>query len=451
MQLNILVQSNTFEKDKLENKKSYSFGLNGRNYILSINTNISSSKYGVRNTPDRILDLNGIVNTVHLINRFVQKRQRRDSQLKVEVSFPVRDIDFWKCENIKNKLEELLYYFTEIHWEMKFILDESKPVQPNPKLLFSKEQEVEICFWSGGLDSYAGLIDRMNGFPQKEFVLASFESNNANKKIQDDLFAKLKEGYSNLSERIYIYNSFNHGNKHEFPFARTRGLFFLLSGLSLAFLLGQNKIYMYENGVGALNLMLPGNYGLDQSITATFQSHRLCEEFFTLVSETEVKIENPYAFYTKSVMLRNLMLYKDRHFISSTSSCDSPQRNKPKECGFCTSCLLRRVSLHSAGINDEKEYILKSLFDLDLENKSSFQAMNGQVRIFESILNSNGLDALYDYYPDLYRAEEYSNLGKIEFRQRIKSFLELYIEEWKKFESEYNQYAQISTPTKLSA
>ncbi len=451
MLLNIFVKTKTVAKDKLENKKSYSFLLKERNYTLSVSTNISSSRYGVRNAPDRILDLNGIVNTIHLINRFIQKRQRRNSHLKIEVTFPVRDLHFWQTENVKKKLEELLHYFTDIQWEMKFILDESKPIHPNPKLLFSKEQEVEICFWSGGLDSYAGLVDRMNNFPNKEFVLASFESNNSNKSIQNDIFVKLKENFPNLAERIYIQNSFKHRNKNEFPFARTRGLFFLLSGLSLAFLLGQNNVYMYENGVGALNLMLPGNYGLDQSITATFQSHCLCEEFFKLVSGTEVKIENPYAFQTKSEMLRKVIFSKDKNIISITSSCDSPHRKKPKECGYCTSCLLRRVSLHLASIKDEKEYIMKSLFDLDLENKSSFQAMSGQVRIFDSILNSDGLDALYDYYPDLYRAEEYSSLGKKEFRQRIKSFLGAYIQEWKNFESEYAQDVQISAMSKLSA
>ncbi|MCW7470554.1 7-cyano-7-deazaguanine synthase [Leptospira kanakyensis] len=451
MLINILVKTKTISKDKLENRRTYRFRLNKREYNLSINTNISSSSYGVRNAPERILDLNGIVNTFHLINRFVLKSQRDDVNLKIQVTFPVKDLDFWNTELVKKKLEELLIYFTDIRWNINFILDNSSHTHPNPKLPFKKEEELEICFWSGGLDSYAGLIDRLSSFPRKEFIVASFESNNSTKSIQNDVFLKLKKIYPNLTERIYIHNSFNHKNKNEFPYARTRGLFFLLSGMSLAFLLGQNKIYMYENGMGALNLMLPGNYGLDQSITATFQSQRLCEEFFTLVTDTEIKIENPYAFQTKSEMLRNILEKKLTNFISITSSCDSPQRKKPKECGFCTSCLLRRFSLLSAGIEDEKDYIFKNLFESELENKNTFQAMSGQVRIFDSLLRTDSLDTFFDYFPDLHRSQEYSRLDKNLFRQKLRSFLELYIDEWKKFEAKLYQDEELATSSKLIA
>lgn len=434
--IKIQVNTDSVTKNKLENRKSYNFILNNRSYNLSINTNIISTRFGVQNIPDQILDLNGIVNIIHLINRFIQSRQRKIPNFMIEISFPVKDLEFWNRAEIKLKLEELVGFFTDIIWKFRFILDQSKPTNPNPRLIFNLQDELELCFWSGGLDSYAGLLNRVNQFPKKKFILASFESQNLNKKIQRKLFENIKQLYPNVEERIFIHNTLGHKNSNEYPYARTRGLFFLISGLSLAYILGQKKIFMYENGIGALNLKLPGNYGLDQSITATFQSHRICEEFFKLVSGTYVKIENPFAFQTKSQMLRGICGPRNFNLIAATSSCDSPFRKKPRECGYCTSCLLRRFSLYTAELKDEKSYFEDKLSNPGLFNRKETQAMYGQYKKIEFLLNHGGLDALYKDDPDFYRAEETSGLEPDIFKNKLNSFLNDYIQEWKKIESQ---------------
>ncbi|NCN08219.1 MAG: hypothetical protein GW938_00080 [Leptospira sp.] len=387
---------------------------------------------------DRILDLTNIVNVLSYIDRFIKKKDRNKNDVLVNVSLPVREFLFWNNKEIKDKLQDLLYYFSDIHWQLVFTSDKNNSLNQHPKLPFI-EENLEICFWSGGLDSYAGLMDRVKQFPEKKFVLASFEGNNHKKYNQNLLFEKIRLELPNVKERIFIHNTYENHDKNGYPYSRTRGLFFLLSGLSFAFLLGQKEIYMYENGVGALNLKLPGNYGLDQSITATFQSHRRCEEFFKLVSGEDIKIENPYAFETKSNMLSNIKNLQRTNEITITSSCDSShrQKNKPRECGYCTSCILRRFSLHIAGIKDSKNYVEASLSNPELIHRKEFQAMYGQYKKIESLLSQGGLEALYKNDPDLYRAEEDSGFEQSLFKNKLRLFLNAYIQEWKLFESKF--------------
>src|SRR5205085_10815902 len=129
---------------------------------------------------------------------------------------------------------------------------------------------------------------------------------------------------------------------------RSRGFVFLLLGAVCALLEGKDELFVYENGIGAINL----NYGspevgLDQSravhpISLIEMSH--------LVSNTldaPFAFHNPFLFTTKAQMcevfnrLPEQFLVQVNRLVSKTVSCDRRSRI-PKElmqCGCCSSCL----------------------------------------------------------------------------------------------------------------
>lgn len=73
-----------------------------------------------------------------------------------------------------------------------------------------------------------------------------------------------------------------------------------------------------------------------------------------LVLEKSLPVVNAFEFTTKAEMCHVLKKTGLDTLIRTTISCDSfPLRisGSPAQCGICTSCLLRRCSLHAAGLD----------------------------------------------------------------------------------------------------
>jgi hypothetical protein len=125
-------------------------------------------------------------------------------------------------------------------------------------------------------------------------------------------------------------------------------------GAVTAINIGANELYIYENGVGAINLPYDGS----QLGTANTRAvHPIAvsrmSQFISQIFNTKFSIRNPFIFKTKSEMCEHLKMGELGKYIQLTFSCDSfPIREKGKpQCGICTSCLLRRLSLESAGLS----------------------------------------------------------------------------------------------------
>ena len=78
----------------------------------------------------------------------------------------------------------------------------------------------------------------------------------------------------------------------------------------------------------------------------------MASELFEKALGRKIHIKNPCLFETKAKMIEQL---KSEHLveaIADTVSCDSYPIRVPgqPQCGFCTSCVLRRMSIHAAGL-----------------------------------------------------------------------------------------------------
>ena len=112
-----------------------------------------------------------------------------------------------------------------------------------------------------------------------------------------------------------------------------------------------------------------------------------------------------------------------RDYLSLTFSCDGfPVRAKDKaQCGLCTSCLLRRQAIESAGLADSTVQgylcdLAKAGFAFSDKQLHSLRAMDWQAqKIKVALAQANSWEALVQEFVELRRLEsEVCQTGRIE-------------------------------------
>ena len=113
------------------------------------------------------------------------------------------------------------------------------------------------------------------------------------------------------------------GNREE-KSQRTRALVYLTLGVATALQAGTDTLWVYENGVGALNLPLDATQlGVDNYRGVHPRSLMMVEDLFAMVLARPVQIKNPFLFHTKAEMCRALLSTTLVDSIRDTVSCDS--------------------------------------------------------------------------------------------------------------------------------
>ena len=157
---------------------------------------------------------------------------------------------------------------------------------------------------------------------------------------------------------------------HEFveSSARSRGFkFALISGLA-AYLAKAHRVIVPESGQGALG---PALVTVGQSYE-DYRSHPLftgrMEKFLFALLGHQVRFEFPRLWHTKAETLRKFVdECQDGQTWSETWSCWQQNRHasvdgKKRHCGVCAACMLRRLSVHAAGLNEPPEtYVWENL------------------------------------------------------------------------------------------
>jgi len=365
---------------------------------------------------------------------------------EITVSLPLREPEaFTKKENLE-KLEDLLFWATGTNWIFLF-----KP--HSKKLRFSEKtrdpiqfpiQETEVALWSGGLDALAGLYHRSKELPKKEFTLLGSGSNDSmfgkQKTIRDALPKRLKDK-TKLFRIPIRFSGIDEINKNFFM--RSRGVVFALIGSAMAILQGQSNLYIYENGIGAFNLPYSeSSIGLDHSRSVHPITLNKVSVFVSNLLKKKFEIINPFLYSTKTEMLEYLYLDKQLDLINKSMSCDKPHRENIVQCGYCSSCILRRLSVYNAKFNDSSKYKIMDLKSAPKKKKKYFEHMNYQVSRIKKALDSQNTielkwEAFSKLFPDLDEVIDLKyEIGKedtSETKRRILKIYENHIKEWKAF------------------
>jgi 7-cyano-7-deazaguanine synthase in queuosine biosynthesis len=133
---------------------------------------------------------------------------------------------------------------------------------------------------------------------------------------------------------------------------RSRSFLFVSLALATADAVGAREVCVCENGVLALNLpftraMIPTRHAHGQFLKAM-------ERFARALFGEQIRVTNPFELTTKGEMIRIFSAHEELALASV--SCwnqqwsGGPGNYGSGHCGYCVPCLVRRVSLHAAGV-----------------------------------------------------------------------------------------------------
>lgn len=226
---------------------------------------------------------------------------------------------------------------------------------------------------------------------------------------------------------------------------RTRGFVFMLLGAVCALLTGQQRLHIYENGVGAINLPFRASeVGLDHSRAVHPISLFEMGELVSNIIQASFRCVNPFVYSTKADMcgVLNNTLYQS--LIAQTVSCDSQHHDVPSQCGYCSSCVLRKQSLLAAGVSDDTAYVLPSTSEKRPYRQSAgnhLRAMLWQIRVLRQLLSTETpWDSMTHYYPRLMdiidRTAVSEGLEPEVMKERFVLLYQRYVSEWEQVQSQ---------------
>jgi hypothetical protein len=306
---------------------------------------------------------------------FCDRTQRRPALgwgRVIEMRMPVHEVDRWNQKSVGQALHQTLDFLTGDRWQVSFYA-RKQPLSPPRQGMFTISGSVSAVIpFSDGLDSraVAGLMARDLGEKLIRIRLGS-------KHFSSDKWSHQRQPFTAVpyrvlrGERDFVESS-----------ARSRGFkFALISGVA-AYFANAGQVIVPESGQGALgpSLVPVGQAYVD------YRSHPLftdrMEQFLAALLGHRVSFRFPQIWQTKG---ETLALFtrecKNGSSWLDTWSCWQQSRqvsvqNKKRQCGICAACMLRRLSLHAAGLAEPKAtYVWEDL------SASTFEA--GAAAAFE--------------------------------------------------------------------
>jgi hypothetical protein len=291
---------------------------------------------------------------------FADRTKRRSAyrwQRDFEIRIPVHDLERWNDRRISASLHDVLTFLTGDRWHLEFC-SRRRRVPPPQQGLLSLPAEVEAVIpFSNGLDSraVAGLLAREMGTRLVRVRLGSMLSDG-------EALSRQREAFTSVPYKVTGAK----GSLVE-PTARSRGFkFALISGIA-AYLSHATQVVVPESGQGALG---PSLVTVGQGYE-DYRSHPLftvrMEGFLEALLGHRVRYTFPRIWFTKGETLRSYVTTCGDSSWASTWSCWQQNRHvsvdgKKRQCGICAACLLRRLSVHAAGLSEQRErYVWEDL------------------------------------------------------------------------------------------
>ncbi len=366
---------------------------------------------------------------------------------------PVRERVRWSNVEVKARLEQLLHFFTDDVWHLEFVerVGPRRPAESQGFLFgFDSNVPVRVALYSGGLDSFAGAAQTVCDFSDSAFVFVSGVTNGRQQAAQRKQLDVLRKWSNREIWQVgvpygLLWSASGSSHKEESS-QRTRGFLFLTLGAVSAIAARSRTLFLYENGIGAINLPYNGTQVGAYNSRATHPVALLrMQDFIERLTDNSFSIENPFAFSTKAEMCRHGAVQELRDYLDLTFSCDGfPVRAKDKaQCGLCTSCLLRRQSIESAGLSafDSKGYLhdlTRAGVSFSEKQLHSLLAMDWQAqRIKAALAQASPWEALVQEFVELRKLEsELCRSGRVErhtLQSKLMRLYSQYATEWESF------------------
>ncbi len=319
--------------------------------------------------PIRILDLLQIAAYVFCADRMADRGERDSISYEswarsFQFHIPVLDYEFWNNKKTKERLNAALSFMTgDRNYSFIFSRTSRNPAEPESKQLslfsgvysgIDATSSTDIMLFSGGLDSLAGAVQRLNENPDRTLCVVSHKSNKNVTHTQDVLISKLKEKYSGRIKKYGFECCNRNGLKSRDETQRTRIFMFSAIAFSICSYLGKHEFFVYENGITSMNLSKQVDViNARASRTTHPKTLALLRHFYQLF-DPSFNIIAPYYCMTKAEILEVFKRYGEESLIASSVSCSSTRRKAGQvpHCGCCSQCIDRRFSVFAAGLSD---------------------------------------------------------------------------------------------------
>ncbi|MGB8275959.1 MAG: 7-cyano-7-deazaguanine synthase, partial [Alphaproteobacteria bacterium] len=283
---------------------------------------------------------------------FCDKTKRRPARVwgrNIELRIPVHEPDRWNQQDVAAALHDALNFLTGDLWQISFYGRRHAETPPRQWLFRLHNDVSAVLPFSEGLDSraVAGIMGRKLGDKLVRVRLGT-------KDFDDGKLSRHRRPFTSVpynvrrGEKAFVESS-----------ARSRGFkFALISGLA-AYLANAGRVIVPESAQGALGptLVPVGHAYVD------YRSHPLftvrMERFLLALLGYGVKFEFPQLWQTKGETLTQFITECEdgQSAWASTWSCwqqnrQVPVDHKKRQCGICAACMLRRLSVHAAGLSE---------------------------------------------------------------------------------------------------
>lgn len=385
-----------------------------------------------------LADLIDIATAIHIADRL--SKRYKNMPRRIQIRLPLRKREVFSNPPIYKNLQDILYWFTEDNWFFDFLpyTKDGRQAEINKQLPFPQEtnHSTHVALWSGGLDSFAGAYQQLMRDDTAHYILFGTGSNDMISRAQkrtaeaiDALFPK-RTKLVQLPFRLKDRNS----SVKKSSSARSRGFVFMLLGAVCADQEGQHELYIHENGIGAINLPFrKSEVGLDHSRSVHPVSLYYMSELLSSIFEKPFSFENPFLFWTKAKMCKEPLEKEASKQVFSTISCDSRHRKKPIQCGYCSSCLLRRQSIAVHGITDQTHYQITegSSRQRRSDDSTHYYAILEQVDRMQVLLSSDdSWQSMSQHYRILVDIVEKIGGDQTVTQHNILHLYQNYVDEW---------------------
>lgn len=399
--------------------------LNSENGDISANVSTKFEKFVEipQELPNRIVDLLQIAVYVFCADRCVSRGARNSVGngawgRSLNFQIPVNDIEFWSSKAVSKSLEEALVFMTgdrQYHFEFSKATKNDIKDQQYQTPLFSMKtlnmaisNDVDIMLFSGGLDSLAGAIERLNRYPDRKLCLVNHMSNNRTVKTQRTLVAELKKKYDN---QVIPYTFECRFKKLASIDETQRTRMFMFSAIAFAICncYGKHEFYVYENGITSINL--PKQMDLINaraSRTTHPKTIGLLLEFYKQFDQN-FKIETPFRKFTKEEIVKKFQLYGEEVLIQSSVSCSSTRNTHEiaPHCGCCSQCIDRRFAMYAAGLAENYDNTFALSVPYDRLNEEAMQRVSSTLMFASKGIGENKTEFLKNYPSELIDAISY--------------------------------------------
>ncbi len=286
------------------------------------------------------------------------------------VTVPVIELTTWQDAAVRQSLCDTLRHLTGDEWRFSFVRHEGAATsKPRQGPLFPNQQKAFAIAYSEGLDSLS-----VAGLYNENDTAVSVRVSKFKQRLRKD-----ERPFDRLPFDVKVKpNAENSVRSRGFKFAAVTAIASQLSNV--------NRIIVPESGQGALGpVLLPLlNIYPDYRNHPTF--FRKMERFIKALLGVDLTYEQPRLWHTKGQTIAAFLAKPgvNSQQVIETRSCWQQRHNvrvagEVRQCGVCAACLLRRMSLHAAGVEEPPErYAIADLqaarLSDALPNKDSFRA-----------------------------------------------------------------------------